>query len=41
MKSPIDFPSWMVYGFPISLISIVIVWFWMQIMYLGFRSDQN
>ncbi|ELT93587.1 hypothetical protein CAPTEDRAFT_180677 [Capitella teleta] len=38
MSSPIDFPSWMIYGFPISVLSLVIVWYWMQLYYLGART---
>ena len=38
LKSPVDFPSWMIYGFPIAAICLVIVWYWMQLYYLGIKT---
>ncbi|ELT88417.1 hypothetical protein CAPTEDRAFT_195705 [Capitella teleta] len=38
LKSPIHFPSWLVYALPVSVMVFAIVWFWMQIMYIGCKK---
>ncbi|KAI0224789.1 Solute carrier family 13 member 5 [Lamellibrachia satsuma] len=35
MESPITFTSWMIFGFPLSTMCIVLAWIWLQVFYLN------
>ncbi|KAK2174476.1 hypothetical protein NP493_799g03000 [Ridgeia piscesae] len=34
-KSPITFMSWMIFGFPLSALCLVISWYWLQVLFIG------
>ncbi|KAK2714268.1 Na(+)/citrate cotransporter-like isoform X1 [Artemia franciscana] len=37
----INFASWMAFNVPSCIINIIVAWLWLQLMYLGFKSDKN
>ncbi|NWW03837.1 S13A2 protein, partial [Oreocharis arfaki] len=37
----INFASWFSFAFPTALLLLVLAWFWLQIMYLGFNFKEN
>ncbi|KAK3775779.1 hypothetical protein RRG08_047967 [Elysia crispata] len=38
LSNPVTFGSWMAFGVPLSLLVVVICWFWLQIAFLGRRG---
>ncbi|XP_059143654.1 Na(+)/citrate cotransporter-like isoform X2 [Physella acuta] len=38
LKSPITFSSWLIYGLPLSLILVCIMWLWMAVVFLRCRG---
>ncbi|ESO97808.1 hypothetical protein LOTGIDRAFT_104288 [Lottia gigantea] len=41
LTSPISFSTWMVYGLPLSLIVVVILWFWLQAFFLRCKKKDG
>lgn len=37
-NTPFNFGTWFLYAFPISLVTVLFVWIWLQILFLGPRS---
>ncbi|CAG5120459.1 unnamed protein product, partial [Candidula unifasciata] len=40
-KSPITFGTWLIYGLPLSLILVIVMWFWMVTIYLGCKGGST
>ncbi|GFR73054.1 solute carrier family 13 member 5 [Elysia marginata] len=38
LSNPVNFGSWLAFGVPMSLMVVVICWFWLQIAFLGRRG---
>ncbi|BFZ18608.1 hypothetical protein BsWGS_21647 [Bradybaena similaris] len=39
LHSPVSFSSWLVYGLPLSLLLVVVMWLWMVTIYLRCRGN--
>ena len=37
-KGGVNFGSWMIFALPLSTVQVIVVWLWLQVHFLGFKS---